>query len=193
MPGDHSTKKCTFDGCGKPLRAKGLCSSHYAQAKTGKPLMPLYSTRRRTGNAPKIDYTEVDCPVPTLNGPCHVCSLRLNDSGYSLISVNGQTMRTHRYAWELVNGPIPKGMVMDHLCRVRACCNPDHLRIVTQTVNVTENVVGSNWQLQAAKTHCFKGHLLDEKNTRVDKKGHRYCRTCHLERQRRYYHENSSR
>lgn len=47
----------------------------------------------------------------------------------------------HRLSWEDNVGPIPEGMVIDHMCRVRACCNPDHLRAVPNVVNSTENTI----------------------------------------------------
>ena len=52
------------------------------------------------------------------------------------MSVGGRSLGAHRIAWELRNGPVPDGMVVDHLCRVRRCVNAAHLRVVTQKENV---------------------------------------------------------
>jgi len=58
------------------------------------------------------------------------------DSGYGCgFWLDGQTMRAHRAAHILFIGPIPKGLTVDHVCRVRACCNPEHLEAVTHWEN----------------------------------------------------------
>lgn len=53
------------------------------------------------------------------------------DRGYGRVWVDGQAKRTHRVVWELKNGPIPAGLTIDHLCRIRACCNTEHMELVT--------------------------------------------------------------
>ncbi len=86
---------------------------------------------------------------------------------------DGITVRlAHRVAWVLAHGDqIPADMTIDHLCRNRTCCNPRHLRVVTNVVNATDN--GQN-----RKTHCPRGHNYDMDNTYNDPRGHRRCRTC---------------
>ena len=49
-------------------------------------------------------------------------------------------MYAHRWAWEQAKGPIPKGLVVDHLCRVRWCCNPDHMELVTNRENILRGI-----------------------------------------------------
>ena len=66
-----------------------------------------------------------------------------NDSGYGRIYVDGKQVRAHRYAWERVHGPIPHGLVIDHLCFNRACVNPSHMRTATRKQN-TENRAGAS-------------------------------------------------
>lgn len=58
--------------------------------------------------------------------------------GYGRVGIPAtrRTMPAHRYYWERVNGPVPDGLEMDHLCRVRACVNPDHLEPVTRSENM---------------------------------------------------------
>ena len=58
-------------------------------------------------------------------------------NGYSRVWHKGKLWRGHRLAWELTNGAIPEGMVIDHLCRNRACVNLNHLRLVSQQENNT--------------------------------------------------------
>lgn len=137
---------------------------------------------RPRGVAPTLICDEAPCPNPNLSGCCHVFRGAKTQKGYGQTSSMGKSILTHRYAWEMDNGPIPAGLEIDHQCRNRACCNTDHLRAVTKKVNLTENVVGSCWQLEAAKTHCPKGHAYDAKNTAYRSKPngsqHRYCRAC---------------
>lgn len=89
----------------------------------------------------------------------------------------------HRIAYEYFVGPIPDGLELDHLCRLRHCWNPAHLEPVTHRVNMMRGRgVGSE---NAAKTHCVNGHEYTPENTYVGSNGWRQCRTCNRERQRR--------
>lgn len=60
----------------------------------------------------------------------------LNRNGYGRVWIEGRRLMVHRVVWELLRGPIGEGLVLDHLCKVRCCCNPDHLDPVTQRENV---------------------------------------------------------
>jgi hypothetical protein len=79
----------------------------------------------------------------------------------------------HRVAYTLAVGPIPPGLTIDHICRTRRCCNPAHLRPLSNLANATDNG-------QADKTHCPRGHGYTVENTRHNDRGHRWCRTCQL-------------
>ena len=178
--GTNSKKICEFPDCGRPARAKGLCASHYSQRRQGKELTPLYATRRPKGSPPRILYDEAPCPRADLPGPCHIfrggkCGGK--SGGYGTVGFNGKIIRVHRYVYERDVGPIPPGMEIDHQCRVRACCNVQHLRVVDDRTQATENVVGSGCQLSKAKTHCPKGHEYSPENTYVWR-GMRDCREC---------------
>lgn len=96
--------------------------------------------------------------------------------GYGQKSVASKGRQAHRVVWEVTRGPVPKGLVLDHLCRVRHCVNPDHLEPVTQRVNVLRGEAPA--ARLAAATECKRGHAFDVANTRRRPDGSRECRTC---------------
>lgn len=113
--------------------------------------------------------------------PCWVFTGYVRPQGYAIISgVQAGKRRNfyvHRLTWEQFRGPIPEGLTIDHLCRVRHCCNPEHLDVVTQQVNVLRG--NSLSARRARQTHCRRGHPLVPGNLYHDP-GHRICRTCKL-------------
>jgi len=86
----------------------------------------------------------------------------------------------HRWSYEYFVGPIPDGLVIDHLCRNRSCVNPDHLEPVTQQTNIRRG------RGNPTKTHCPHGHPYSGDNLRIYK-GARFCRTCQDIRNRARY------
>ena len=90
----------------------------------------------------------------------------------------GRYTGAHRYAYELLRGPIPEGMVIDHLCRVHLCVNPLHLEPVTTHENLRRG------EGHGRETHCPQGHAYDEQNTYVDSKNRRRCRACNRDARR---------
>lgn len=93
----------------------------------------------------------------------------------------------HRLMYEHLVGPIPDGLVLDHLCRVRWCCNPAHLEPVTQGENL-RRAPGSYVAIAAAlkaRTHCANGHEYTEANTNRKPNGSRQCLECAREYNRR--------
>lgn len=100
-------------------------------------------------------------------------------SGYAEFSAGGDRLhvKAHRWAYEYFVGPIPDGLQLDHLCRVRHCVNPDHLEAVTQRENIMrgESFAARN----AQKTRCYRGHPLDGENLYIQpSNGGRFCRAC---------------
>lgn len=88
----------------------------------------------------------------------------------------GRVVLAHRVAWSLTNGPIPPGLTIDHLCRVKSCCNPAHLEAVTQRTNILRSDCQS--ALNARKTHCKHGHPFSTENTLIRADGRRICKAC---------------
>lgn len=101
--------------------------------------------------------------------------------GYGVWKLRGQFTYAHRFAYELAFGPIPDGLVIDHLCRTRACCNPHHLEAVTGTENVRRGESPS--AQNSRKTHCPQGHPYDHRNT-IWVQTKRQCRACQRALQR---------
>ena len=113
---------------------------------------------------------------PEPNTGCWLWMGYVNRGGYGRLNRAGRgTLNAHRYAYELLTGPIPAGLQVDHLCRVRSCVNPAHLEAVTHQENIRR---GDNGRHNAVKTHCPSGHLYSEANTKVNVKGSRECRVC---------------
>lgn len=120
--------------------------------------------------------------VDQQDGPdgCWLWTAQLNHGGYGCFtSESGKAVLAHRWAYEHYVGPIPDGLQIDHLCRVRHCVRPEHMEAVTQTENVRRGVSGEvNGARQLAKTHCPHGHPYSGENLYVNTKGQRVCRTC---------------
>lgn len=102
-------------------------------------------------------------------------------AGYGVIGVGGRAdglALAHRVTYEHAYGPIPYGLHIDHLCRVRACCNPEHLEAVTQGENNQRM-----WDAKPRPTHCIHGHEFTPENTYVwQATGQRQCRACGRDR-----------
>lgn len=88
------------------------------------------------------------------------------------------SQQAHRWVYEKLVGPIPKGLTLDHLCRNRLCVNPDHLEPVTSRENILRGTGGA--ALNARKTHCKRGHPFDAANTFSSPSAptKRQCRVC---------------
>lgn len=102
-------------------------------------------------------------------------------AGYGIATLNNHTVLAHRVAYEILAGPIPSGLTLDHLCRVRNCVNPAHLEPVTGRENSLRGT--SPPANNARKTHCYKGHPLSGENLRMAQ-GQRNCRECQRVNQR---------
>ncbi len=99
---------------------------------------------------------------------------RLNEKGYGAIGgkTTGLSSLAHKRAWQILRGPVPGGMQLDHLCLNKRCCNPAHMEVVTPTVNMRRSLPYRTSQY-APKSHCRRGHLQER-----DKAGKAKCSMC---------------
>lgn len=115
--------------------------------------------------------------------------------GYGTTTVDYRTVYAHRWAYEALVGPIPEGMQLDHLCRVRNCVRPDHLEPVTLAENVRRGRKARGAapaDRRFADRACINGHAMTDENTYVDPLGRRNCRECIRIRGRRYYYSRKA-
>jgi hypothetical protein len=106
----------------------------------------------------------------------------IDTAGYARLARPGKSNRAARAAWELLVGPIPDGLTIDHLCRNRGCVNPEHLEPVTMGENTYRGT--SFAAINRMKTSCPHGHPYDQENTYITA-GRRRCRACIREQARR--------
>lgn len=120
---------CSIDECDKSTFARGWCQKHYGRwHRHGNPLK---------NPARKYPNTEASFAAQTeWKGDCLIWTGPVNSSGYGALRDGNVRTSPHRYAWEVANGPIPKGMVVDHTFHCsRRCCNARHLRLATRGQN----------------------------------------------------------
>lgn len=122
------------DGCDRKRHAKQLCSKHYARLLArGSAELPVLTWRPAERFWPQVQMGE----------GCWEWTGYKYPNGYGTVRVCGKSRRAHTISYEMVNGPVPEGLILDHICRNRACVRPDHLRPVTSKQNA-ENRTGSN-------------------------------------------------
>lgn len=166
-------KGCSVEECDRRLKSKEYCRMHWERMK-------------RRGTTEKHDprYPTVEESLLTRvawAGNCLEWTGARTTSGYGSLRVNRVVHYTHRLAWEIANGPIEAGRVIDHICRNRACLNLDHLRVVTHAENMQNlgavSTVGrsgvrgvvwdkgmSKWQarIQVGGKSYFGGYFTDK-------------------------------
>lgn len=182
---------CSIGGCGDKAKARGLCNKHYLRTRRAHP------EEDRPERVPQARQTiaerfwsktriAVDCE-------CHLC-LATEDAaakcviwtasgtgnGYGGFWNGERQVRAHRASYQMINGAIPEGLCLDHLCRVRRCVAPAHLEPVTQQENVRRGLCG----VTVSADRCPLGHEFTPENTywgpvtSYNPHGRRRCRTC---------------
>lgn len=178
---------CYIPSCDEPRSTRGFCDDHYGRLKRhGHPL---------AGGPPKTLTLEQrfwakvhkDGPIPKHRpdlGPCWIWTASAtSEAGYGhFAGPDGRTVRAYRLAYEGEKGPIPEGLVMDHLCDNPRCVRPAHLDPKTSLANVLRSP-----RHYANRTHCKNGHPFTEANTRIMRRPdrtntYRRCRQCERDR-----------
>jgi hypothetical protein len=124
--------------------------------------------------------------VARSDGGCWEWTGARDSNGYGRCSPKYGEQWAHRLFYRELIGPLPDGLVIDHLCRNRCCVNPAHLEPVTRAENARRSpIVGGVYRERSKKTHCVNGHERTPENLyRAPVTGHTQCRTCRTERAR---------
>jgi hypothetical protein len=118
------TPVCAVQGCPDPARTRGWCHAHYTRwRRTGRPTPPTREERFWA----KVEITDT----------CWLWIAGTTHDGYGHFWIGETHVGAHRYAYELLVGPIPAGLDLDHICCVTRCVRPDHLRPMTREANVS--------------------------------------------------------
>lgn len=129
----QSNRTCTVEGCDHPSKARGYCGSHYQEwRRHGN----ISAARKRRYVGPDLRRVITERCTPSDNTGCWNWDASKNSEGYGTIWIDGHTRPAHRVAYEAFRGPVPDSLVLDHICHNKGCVNPDHLRAVTQQVNM---------------------------------------------------------
>lgn len=177
---------CSIDGCDKAQRYSrlGWCGMHYSRWRKHGTTDPNPLAVMRNADPLTRFWTKVD-----KSGDCWLWTAERSHDGYPRFNLSGsERVYAHRFAYEQMVAPIPDGLELDHLCRVRHCVNPAHLEPVTGLVNQHRSPLTLT-SVNAAKTHCPRGHPYEGDNLLTRATG-RVCRECKRaldrESQRRY-------
>lgn len=175
-------ERCEAADCDRRAVSLGFCDMHYQRLKKqgrAAAVKPKPSPAELAEAAMQHFWAKVD-KTPD-------CWLWLGSvsptTGYGTWALHGRKTSAHRGAYELLVGPVPEGLELDHLCRTRACVRPDHLEPVTHTENMARAVF-------EPKTHCPHEHPLEGHNLIVVvRQGGtvRLCRECKNAYDRRRY------
>lgn len=99
-------------------------------------------------------------------------------AGYGALTRNARFQYAHRVSYEMHNGPIPDGATIDHACHVRACVNPEHLRLATYSQqNENTSLPNRSGYRGVTQNRCGRGRLINTWAAEVRKDGRRYRST----------------
>lgn len=164
---------CSVEGCDKPIRNRTWCSTHYSRwRRHGDPLIRRGVAHHADPRVRFMEQVQVDA------SGCWLWTGRIDEYGYGKLHIDGRSsaVSAHRVAYEWFVGPIPEGLVIDHVrdngCRNRNCVNwVAHLEPVTLQENLRRG--------RRTEPTCRSGHLYDAENTYIQPlTGRRVCKKC---------------
>lgn len=164
---------CAGPQCVRDRKHGDLCHSHYEQARRRGSREAMTALRPTDARARLMYY------VAKQDDGCWIWQGSTSGDGrYGQFAFDGLGVHgAHRASFMLAGGTIPDGLVLDHLCKVTLCVNPDHLEVVTQTENILRGDCPT--AENARKTHCIRGHEFTEESTYIQpSSGGRRCRAC---------------
>jgi hypothetical protein len=117
-------------------------------------------------------------------------SVNKDDYGVMPVKIDGKwrERRVHRLVYEALVGEIPDKLVLDHLCRIPRCINPEHLEPVTDQINILRGI--GTGAKHAQQTACKNGHPYVDGSYYQRSDGGRRCKVCHHKAKREWYHRH---
>lgn len=132
---------CSGPNCSRPVAARGLCDSHYRQAKADKPLTPIVlSTRAKSASLEVIGHVlwaQLEERPGPLASPCWEYTGRRDPHGYGRLRFRNKT-RAHQIALMVAGVSLGDGASALHHCDNPPCCNPEHLYAGSMADNVRD-------------------------------------------------------
>jgi hypothetical protein len=164
---------CSISECNRRHFGYGYCNAHYRRWKTyGDPNV----TKRPVG----LSFEERFLSYVQKTETCWLWTGHITRLGYARFAIGSASTPAHRVSYRLFKGDIPKGLTLDHLCRVRHCVNPEHLEAVTLKENILRGT--SPIARLSERTHCKNNHPWSAENTvyyaNAKGKPTRHCRQC---------------
>ena len=159
---------CIAPGCDAVPKNRSMCWAHYKRLR-----------KYGSYDLPTVIDRVMESVVIDSDTGCWGWTKRLERNGYARMSVGHKVDGVHRITYKERHGhdSIPDGWHIDHLCRNRACCNPDHLEAVLPRENVMRSPF-TQASINSNKTECHRGHPLSGDNLHTDARGRRTCRAC---------------
>lgn len=165
---------CRADECTTAAEVKALCRKHYQRM-------------RKTGTTTRRDALDrFMAKVEISDDGCWIWTGYLNPAGYGQFGVGSRLVLAHRWLYEQAVEQIPDSLTLDHLCRVTACVNPDHLEPVSLAENIRRAAAVRDYGQPMAV--CAHGHAMTPANSyrRPGRRNSLACKTCQREASRRY-------